>query len=59
MYINKKQEATIKRAAEEINRLTTLESCGIDFGDKRDQVKLWLTWFKIEADKITKALDAE
>lgn len=57
MYINKKQEGTIRRAAEEISRLTTLETCGIDFGENRDRVKLWLTWFQIEANKITRALD--
>lgn len=57
MYINKKQEADIRKATKEINKLTTLESCGIDFGTNKEKVKLWLMWFNVEAQKITKVLD--
>lgn len=57
MYLGKKREATIRTAAEEIKRLTTLENCGIDFGENKEKVKLWLTWFAIEANKINNALD--
>jgi len=57
MYINKTQEAVIRRAVNEICELTTLKTCGIDFGKNEEIVKLWLMWFEIEANKITEVLD--
>lgn len=56
MYMKKGQIAQIRDAAEEIKRLATLETCGLD-EETKEKMRLWVKWFDLEADKILDSLD--
>lgn len=59
MYLTKKEVGEMKRAAEEIKRISTLETCSIDFGANRERVKKWARYFDAYANTITKILDSK
>lgn len=59
MYINKKQLSQINHAVNEIKKLATLETCGLNFLDNPDvkqQLRAWTTWFECYAGQIEGAL---
>lgn len=56
MYMKNGQIAQIRDAAEEIKRLATLETCGLD-EETKEKMRLWVQWFDIQANKIIGALD--
>lgn len=58
MYMKNGQIAQIRDAAKEIERLSTLETCGLDDETKKN-MRLWVTWFGVYANQIIDALDGE
>lgn len=58
MYMKQGQILQIREATEEIKRLATLESCGLD-AETKEKMKLWVMWFEVHANKIERALDGE
>lgn len=53
MRLNKRQRETIINSANEIIRLTTLETCGLSQSTKDELLRTgWLGWFSIEAETI-------
>lgn len=60
MYMKNGQISQIRDAAEEIKRLATMETCGLELdNDTREKVRLWVQWFDRQADKINMALDGK
>lgn len=56
MYMKQCQIGQIRSAAEEIKRLSTLETCGLDDTTK-DNMRLWVQWFDVYANQVINALD--
>lgn len=56
MYMKQCQIEQIRRAAEEIKRLATLENCGLD-DQTKENMRLWVQWFVIYANQIIDALE--
>ncbi|WP_313069836.1 hypothetical protein [Lacrimispora sp.] len=58
MYIKQGQILQIREAVEEIKKLTTLETCGLD-NETKEKMKLWVMWFDVYANQIECALNGE
>lgn len=58
MYMKQGQIMQIRDGVEEIKRLATLETCGLD-EETKEKMKLWVTWFDVYANKIERALDGD
>lgn len=58
MYMKNGQIIQIRESVEEIKRLATLETCGLD-NETKEKMKLWVMWFDVYANKIERALDGE
>lgn len=56
MYMKQGQILQIREAVEELHRLASLETCGLDDETKK-KMKLWVSWIDVYADKIERALD--
>ena len=56
MYMKQCQIEQIRNAAEEIKRLATLETCGLD-DQTKENMRLWIQWFDVYANQIVNALE--
>ena len=58
MYMKQCQILQIRDAVNEIKRIATLETCGLD-EETKEKMKLWVMWFDVYANQIEDALDGK